>query len=132
MKWLVALLVAAAAIGGAYYSVDSSDRPWIGYARHKSDNTYELWAVSYQTHRDCIEGMKWGVSNPPQQQWYAEPVGCGYFGNDWWYVALMNRVWGGDQIKCIARVTDKEAAAGKRRYSPMITSQKRGDGWYCV
>src|SRR4051794_29219059 len=104
MKWLVAVLLLALAAGagaGAYYSVDSSDRPWIGYAFHKSDNTFEWWSNSYQTRRDCIEGMRWGVSNTIQQQWYAEPVGCGYFGNDWWYVALMNKMLGGDQIKCI-------------------------------
>ena len=48
------------------------------------------------------------VNNPPYNAWYSEPVGCGYHGNSYWRVWLMNLVHGDKDFLCIWRSVDGE------------------------
>ena len=62
------------------------------------------------------------------------PIGCGYRGNDYWRVWVMNRLWGGDQIGCIRRMTSNIETEGGMAYSVQLKgfAEHRGDNRYCV
>jgi len=77
--------------------------------------------------------MRYGVSNPPHNEWYSKPVGCGYTGKSYWRVWVMNELVGGDHFECIARFFDRNAAKNGVTHAPILKGgdARRGDGWYC-
>ena len=63
---------------------------------------------TFETRRDCLDAVANAVNNPPYNAWYSEPVGCGYHGNSYWRVWLMNLVHGDKDFLCIWRSVDGE------------------------
>jgi hypothetical protein len=113
---------------------DNNKRPWTGYAWNKLRKEYEFWFPTYETQRDCIESMRYGVTQDTfNREIYSDPIGCAYSGNNYWRVWFMNTLFGGTHFECIARSTDANAAKLGAVYSPvLIGSPRRGEHWYCV
>lgn len=116
----------------AYFS-DSPDKPWMGYATLSATERPEFWFASYETRRDCLEGMAYGLEAPGSEA-YAEPIGCAYFGKNSWLVRVVNMWSVGDDLHCISRVT--WAPSDGSRYRPVLKQlavmPDRGPEWYCL
>jgi hypothetical protein len=110
---------------------DSNPRPWIGYAYNKDSRRFEWEFNSWATLRDCKESMLNVVEARPGM---SEPVGCGYRGNNYSRVWIMNMLWGGSQIECITRMTKAVETEGGTGFNVKLkgSPDRRGDGWYCM
>jgi hypothetical protein len=69
---------------------------------NQNNNRFEWEWNDWKTARDCQEAMFNVVETRPG---IAKPVGCGYRGNNYWRVWIVNALWGGDQIGRITRMT---------------------------
>ena len=119
-----------AIIGGYWLFEGGSPKPWSGYAWNPNAKRAEFWFYEFETKRDCIEIMRHAVAD---SKYYSEPIGCAYSGNNYWRVLIMNTLFGGAQIMCIARTTSTGAGASGMVYSPVLQGGRRiGENWYCV
>ncbi len=59
-------------LGGCDFLEDSSKRPWIGYAWHKTDDKPQWFFSDFETLRDCMEMMRHNVKEWPNSQWYPD------------------------------------------------------------
>ncbi len=110
-----------------------SDTPWRGYAWNKSDSRFEWFYVWKETQEDCIKSMEFEVVNPPSNQWYSTPFGCGYSGNSYFKVRLLNEILGGDHIQCVVRNTAAGAKTQKVLYGPLLEGfPTSGRDFYCT
>ena len=126
---LLALTLSIAACG---LLENDTKRPWVGYAWNKEKQRYEWWFINFETRRDCIEMMRYKVKNE-QPQWYSEPIGCGYHGNNYWLVWVMNTFFGDEHIQCIWKSTDPDSVKAGIIYGPLLTGYPRQSGsGYCV
>jgi hypothetical protein len=121
----------AIALGGCDLLQDSNARPWIGYAYNKDSGRFEWEWNDWATERDCRESMLGLVETRPGM---AKPIGCGYRGNNYLRVWIMNTLWGGTEIGCITKMTKSIEAENGIAYNLKLKSNPdhRGDGWYCV
>ena len=97
------LCIACLLLGSCDVFNDSTPKPWMGYAWNVEKKRTEWFFSAYETHRDCEESMMHSVETAPNNQWYSKPIGCGYNGNDYWRVVVMNALFGGKDLGCIAR-----------------------------
>lgn len=126
-------LVVTLGLGGCDFTAESPERPWAGYAWHKKDQRFEWWWTPYETHRDCIEATKWGVTHAPNDQWYSEPIGCGYHSNSYWKAWFMNTFVASSNFQCMSRSTDESMSKLKMSYGPLLNGfPKRTQNSYCV
>jgi hypothetical protein len=130
MRTLLPILIAL--LVGGCEKFEAPDRPWYGYAWSKKELRLEWWFNNHETLRDCMEKMEYDIAYSVHTEWYSRPIGCGYRGSNYWQVWFMNGMGGNKQIQCIAKATSKEAIEAKMRYIPVLGTQTRGDGWYCV
>jgi hypothetical protein len=121
----------ALTLGGCDLFEDSNPRPWIGYAYHQNNSRFEFELNDWKTERDCREAMLHIAATRPGT---TTPVGCGYRGNNYWRVWIMNGLWGGSQLGCIRRMTSSVEAEGGMTYNLQLKGfpDRRGDDWYCV
>jgi len=118
-------------VGGCDLFQDSNPRPSHAYAWNKNDGRLEYWFTSFETRRDCIEATRDAVATTMQKVWYSEPVGCGYFGNNYWRVRLMNAPYSADH-ECIVRNSEADAVNEGRIYGPALKGYGRPQGnLYC-
>jgi hypothetical protein len=131
---LLWLLLIAKCLSGCDLFKDGNARPWHAYAWSKSKNSTEWWFTTFETYRDCVEATQDEVSTGPNKQWYSEPVGCGFSGNNYWRVWLMNWWYArSNDFECIARSSDAESAKAGRSYGPVLKGYGRPRGTnYCV
>jgi hypothetical protein len=132
---LVTLLLIIAGYVYAHSEKEDNARPWHAYAWSKRGNRAQWWFTSFETYRDCVEATRHEVSTGPNGAWYSEPFGCGYYGNNYWRVRLMN--WWYDaksnDFECIARSSDAESAKSGMTYSPVLKGYEPPRGTvYCV
>jgi hypothetical protein len=118
-------------LGGCDVLEDSNPRPWIGYAYNKDAGRFEWEWNDWKTKRDCVEAMLNIVETRPAM---AKPIGCGYRGNNYWRVWIINMLWGGSEIGCIAKMTSSVEAEAGMEYNVHLkgSTSRRGDNWYCV
>lgn len=129
---LVFLLLLATIVAGCDLLEDTSDRPWSGYALNKGSKRYEFWYTMFETQRDCMEAMTYGVSNPPHNQWYSEPVGCSYTSNSYWKVWITSKMYDGP-FQCIARNISPTSAKAQTTYGMLLKDYpSRGESFYCM
>lgn len=136
--WFIQLCLLLAGMVGFYlghaFFFDSVEKPWVGYARHIESGRPEPWFNHYETRRDCLEAMEYGVAQDPNRQYYSAPVGCAYVGSNSWLVRAINMWSAGDDLHCVARVTS-EVTDGSR-YRPVLKRLAdplmRGPDWYCL
>jgi hypothetical protein len=116
---------------------DTTTAPWIGYAWHKGNKRLE-WVNQYETLGECINKLKHIISDDAfNSQFYSAPIGCGYNGNSYWRVWLMNALWGGRELGCIATREERkeEATDTGMLYGPVLgrESNRPADAkWHCV
>lgn len=128
---LILMLFVGAVLVGC--SDDAPQQSWGGYAWNIKAERAEWWFSSWESRRDCVEAMRYAVNHAPQNAWYSEPVGCGYSGNTYALVWLMNTLWGGKHIQCIVRSSDPEARKSHSLYSPLLDGYPRhGKNYYCM
>ena len=112
---------------------DSAPKPWMGYAWNAKEKRIEWFFSQFETYRDCQESMQNSIETPPNNQWYSNPIGCGYSGNDYYRVVVMNAIFGGKELGCIARSLDPEIQKSGLGYGPILSKEiKRTDRWYCM
>jgi hypothetical protein len=123
--------ILALVLGGCDLLQDSTPRPWIGYAYNKDHNRFAWELNDWRTERDCKEAMLHIVETRPG---ITMPIGCGYRGNNYWRVWIMNWLWGGDQIDCVTKQTSTVELEGGMAFNVKLkgSPDRRGDGWYCV
>ena len=61
---------------------DTTDKPWMGYAKHISTDKWEWWFANFETYEECKESMNWNVTREFQKENYSKPVGCAFSSND--------------------------------------------------
>ncbi|MCA1452072.1 hypothetical protein I6F35_02430 [Bradyrhizobium sp. BRP22] len=128
---LMLVVLVSSFLGGCDLLNDTAAKPWMGYAWNMKQKRVEWFFNSFETHRDCEESMLHAIETPPNDQWYSKPIGCGYSGNDYWRVLIMNALFGGKDLGCIAR--SMNGSANGMGYGPVLDrTNKRGEGWYCV
>jgi hypothetical protein len=128
LTWVVCL---ALCVSGCDLLEDSNSRPWRPYAWHKKDGRQRWWFPTYETRRDCLEATRHAVATVPQSEWYSEPVGCGYIGNSYWRVRILNSL-NNVNYECIAKNSDADAAKAGESYSPVLKGYPRPQGSvYC-
>ena len=79
---------------------NSSEKPWGGYAQLKNGSRLE-WVNFYGTYTECTNALKRVTVDDPII-FYTAPTGCAYNGNSYWRVWIMNALWGGSELGCIA------------------------------
>jgi hypothetical protein len=121
-NWLKPRSLAALALGGCDLLQDSNPHPWIGYAYNKDHGQFEWEWNDWATERDCRESMLRIVET---RSGMTKPVGCGYRGNNYWRVWIINELWGGSQIDCIARKTKVTATRRSQRPPSRANSRAR-------
>lgn len=128
---IILIIVLALAVAGCDFFRDSTPNPWIGYAYDRNAGRFAWELNDWATARDCKEAMLYVVQTRPSM---AEPVGCGYRGNNYMRVWIMNAIWGGNQIECIIKMTSSIETKGGTAYNLKLkgSSERRGDTWYCV
>jgi hypothetical protein len=110
---------------------DTSNKPWLGYAWNKKESRLEFWFTGFENYRDCIEHMKAGVATAPDNEWYAEPVGCGMSSNSYWTVWWYSLIHPDKNIECIWR--SPGGVTIKSGYGPLLKGfPKKSLGGYCV
>jgi hypothetical protein len=124
------VIVCLVLAGYGLFRDNANDRPWNGYAWDKENNKFEWWFSQYETRRDCLEGMRYAVQ---QSTGYTEPIGCGFYGNNYWLVWLVTTFWGDAHFQCIIKPTTEDAAKRGVTYGPQLFGIPRtGDHYYCV
>lgn len=109
-----------------------NEYPWSGYAWNKEESKFEWFFIHKETLEDCIQAMEFAVSTPPHNAWYTTPISCGYHGNNYYKVWLMNEVWGGSHFKCIVKNTHPEIKEKKMVYGPLLEGYpSKGKDYYC-
>lgn len=105
----------------------SGENPWAGYATHKETGRLAWRPVSKARYGACIDATRWEMSSESAgAASYRPPLGCGYSGNQYWRVWLVNQLAANmDDFECIARFSDKAAAADGHRYSPVLNGFPR-------
>lgn len=105
--------------------------PWQGFAVSKRTGGYELWWEWRNSHGDCVKDMLYSVRNPPQSDWYREPVGCAYVGSDNRFVLyLMNRLYANEALQCVARL--KRPEEGQEYAVVVRPAPKETAGYRCA
>jgi hypothetical protein len=127
-------IVASLLLAGCELLEDANKAPWQGFATNKRSGRLEWWFIGKSSYRDCIEMMQWETSGDRvNAQWYRAPLGCGYAGNNYWRVWLMNE-WSGhsQDFECIARSFNPANTAEGARYSPLLKgSSRQSDSYRC-
>lgn len=118
----IVLVLLLSMLLGACNPFDANDTPWVGYATQKKTGRLAWWVLSKSSYSDCIDTIRWETSGSRAgAALFRPPLGCGYSGNEYWRVWLVNALAANmDDFECIARAFDPEAAAAGRRYSPVL------------
>jgi hypothetical protein len=128
------VLLLSLLVSGCNPLEEANNSPWTGYATKKDGGRFEWWFVGGDNFRDCIEMMQWETSGGrPNTAWYRPPLGCGYSGNNYWRVWMMN-VWSGNMkdFECISRSLDPASTKSGRRYGPVLKgSPHKTDLYQC-
>src|SRR5712664_2934638 len=113
---------------------EGNNRPWRGYAWNGKQQRSEYFFSHWEAARDCREGMLASIARRSiSAECYSTPIGCTYTGNNYWIVRLMSAWEGADQIGCIRKSTNAEAAKGFYVYGPALKSfDQRTESSYCV
>lgn len=123
----VAPLVGVLLLAGCTESKDVQ-KPWSGYATSKKEDRKEWWFSNFERYSDCVYTMKTQANSKPQNEWYREPVGCGYKGQYFLDVYFRNYFALGSEFACVARVIETSG----NKYVPILKDHPTsGDGWYC-
>jgi hypothetical protein len=99
---------------------------WVGYAWNRDGNYVEWFWRAYDSHSECSGAAKSAMEGSGS---YREPFGCGYTSTSLWRTILMNKLWGPNDLVCIAKVPNKLA------YSPTFkipSAQEEKEGTHCV
>ena len=120
-------------LGLASCGDDVPRRGWGAYAWSIEGKRVIWFSQGWESQRDCIESIRYVVSNAQGNATYAEPVGCGYSGNSYISVWLKNAFWGGNQIQCVAKSTDPDARKINSLYYPLLDWEPAiGQTYYCM
>lgn len=115
---------------------DTSQSPWTGYAWNKVEKRLE-WVNSYETQAECVRTLRHITTDDTfNAQFYTEPIGCAYNGNSYWRVRIINAMWGGSELGCIA-ISGEPPEASKigMLYGPVLgrgSPRPQGATWHCI
>jgi hypothetical protein len=116
---------------------DTASNPRGGYAWNKQKGRLE-WMDSFWTSQtECMDHLNNIVREDTfNRQFYSVPIGCAYNGNSYWRVRILNALWGGSELGCIA-MSGEPAEATKigMLYGPVLgrtSPHSPGDEWHCV
>lgn len=128
------VLVLLLSMLGACNPFGANETPWVGYATQKDTGRLAWWVLSKSSYGECLDTMRWETSgNRASAASFRAPLGCGYSGNQYWRVWLVNVLAANmDHFECIARAVDPASAAAGRRYSPVLKGFPREtDSYRC-
>jgi hypothetical protein len=91
----------------------------------------------FASHDECEAKLMHIISDDSfNRQFYSRPIGCAYNGNSYWRVLILNALWGGDELGCIAVTGDRaEATKIGMLYGPVLgrnSPRPPGAEWRCV
>jgi hypothetical protein len=113
---------------------ESNPRPWSGYAWNHKEKRLEWMRATWVSHSDCKAGVARIIRE--RRTWYSAPTGCGYSGYSYWRVRVINALYGGSELGCIASVPSGEAYAKDRTlFSPALgrnSPSSSSSAWHCV
>jgi hypothetical protein len=115
---------------------DSRENPWGGYAWNKVAGRLE-WVNFYPTRSECMGRLRHTIGDDAfNSKFYSKPIGCAYNGNGYWRVWVMNSLWGGSELGCIAISEEPhEATDIGMLYGPVLGRESpppQGAKWHCV
>jgi hypothetical protein len=99
---------------------------WVGYAWNRHGNYFEWFWQAYNSHSECLGAAKSAMEGSGS---YREPFGCGYTSTSFWRALLMNKLWGPNELVCIAKVPNELA------YIPTFkipSAKEENEGTHCV
>jgi hypothetical protein len=115
---------------------DATSSPWGGYAWNKKEERLE-WVNFWTSHTECVSQLQHLISDDAfNSQFYSKPIGCAYNGNSYWRVLILNALWGGKELGCIAISGEpSEAIKIGMLYGPVLgrdSPRPPSAKWHCV
>lgn len=120
---LIPIIVLVAFVSGC--SVESSDKPWRGYAINKRTGQAEPWWLMFESKEVCKETMLWKLRPGEENaQWYSKPIGCFYTSNSLIDAVVTNFFAYGKDIACYLEHKNPQARKEGWKYWPILKSRK--------
>lgn len=99
----------------------TSEKPWMGFAKHKESGKLQWWFSSYDSYDACIEALNWGVTNTVQKTWYEKPIGCGFSSNSYIKTIFTNLfVAEMEHFECLLESKNPELREMKMKYGAVL------------
>ena len=123
----------ALVLAGCNLFQDADSEIWEGYATDRKSGIFGRVSVVGESHRDCIEKLKFEIVDKPQETW-TEPFGCNYSGGSYWRVWFKNSMWGNWHFRCIGKHygSEMQKVTGLGYFPVLKNEPARTETYYCV